>query len=114
MTGTSSAASLLSNLKKDRHQMTDEADVRRKRAIYRANHRGTKEMDVLVGRYTEAKIAGIPGEHLDRYERLLEMADRTLQSWIFEPALMGTSEFADFVLDIRQFHGLDGETGNKA
>ena len=93
--------------------MTDEADVRRKRAIYRANHRGTKEMDVLVGRYTEAKIAGITSEHLDRYERLLEMADPTLQSWIFDPALMGPSEFAEFVHDLRQFHGLDGETGSK-
>ena len=94
--------------------MTDEADVRRRRAIYRANHRGTKEMDVLVGRYTEAKIAGISGVDMDRFERLLALADPTLQSWIFDPALMGDSEFGDFVHDMRQFHGLEGKTGSKA
>lgn len=94
--------------------MTQDADVRRKRAIYRANHRGTKEMDVLVGRYTEAKIAGLSDEQLQRYERLLEMADPTLQSWIFDPALMGSNEFADLVHDMRDFHGLDSTTSGKA
>ena len=94
--------------------MTQDADVRRKRAIYRANHRGTKEMDVLVGRYTEAKIAGFSDQQLGRYEQLLEMADPTLQSWIFDPSQMGENEFAEFVTDMRNFHGLDGTTGGKA
>lgn len=94
--------------------MTDEADVRRRRAIYRANHRGTKEMDVLLGRYTSAKIAGFSGAALECFERLLDLADPTLQSWIFNPTLIDNSEFEDIVRDMRRFHGLEDATSNKA
>ena len=33
-------------------------DERRRRAIYRAEHRGTKELDLLLGRFTNDLLAG--------------------------------------------------------
>jgi antitoxin CptB len=84
----------------------DAIEVRRKRAIYRANHRGTKEMDVLAGRYAEAKVADFNSDELERFERLLAVADPLWQSWIFSPGGMAESEFSAIVRDMRVFHGL--------
>lgn len=84
----------------------DGLEVRRKRAIYRAQHRGTKEMDLLVGRYAGARVSGFTATELERFERLLSVADPLWQSWIFEPHRMGDNEFSGLVLDMRSFHGL--------
>jgi antitoxin CptB len=90
--------------------MTDDAGARQRRAQYRAKHRGTKEMDVLLGRYAEARTSAFNGDDLARFERLLALPDPELQSWIFDPRLMGESEFRNLVIDIRNFHGLERGT----
>ncbi len=87
--------------------MTDDLDLRRRRAAYRAAHRGTKEMDVLVGRYAEAKLPALAGVALSEFEEFLAVGDPTLQSWIFANEDMGDSLFTGLVDDIRAFHGLD-------
>ena len=88
--------------------MTDDLDVRRRRAAYRAAHRGTKEMDALIGRYAEAKLPELGGNDLSCFERLLSVADPTLQAWIFAKEPVEGSEFEGLVNDIRAFHGLAG------
>ncbi len=90
--------------------MTGDLQLRRRRASYRASHRGTKEMDALVGRYAVAKLSQLNGEELHLFERLLTVADPTLQDWIFAGVDPG-SEFADLIGDIRSFHGLSCTTG---
>ena len=40
--------------------MTDDVASRRRRAVFRASHRGTKEMDWLIGRFAESRVAGMP------------------------------------------------------
>ena len=40
--------------------MTDDAETRRRRAAYRACHRGTKEMDWILGRFAEAALPAMP------------------------------------------------------
>lgn len=87
--------------------LTDELDVRRRRAAYRAAHRGTKEMDALVGRYADAKIGSFDGSALEHFERFLAVADPTLQNWIFAKESVAGSEFESLVDDIRKFHGLE-------
>lgn len=82
-------------------------DVRRKRAAYRAAHRGTKEMDALVGRYAEAKLASMDGEQLTEFERFLAIAEPTLQAWLFANESVSGSDFENLVGKIRSFHGLD-------
>ena len=87
--------------------MADDLDVRRRRAAYRAAHRGTKEMDALVGRYAEAKLPLLSGDALSEFERLLEVGDPTLQRWIFATEVVSDSAFENLIRDIRVFHGLD-------
>jgi antitoxin CptB len=87
--------------------MTDNREVRLRRAAYRAAHRGTKEMDALIGRYADAKLAMMSDGELSRFERLLAVADPMLQAWIFGKDPVRGSEFEDLIADIRSFHGLD-------
>jgi antitoxin CptB len=94
--------------------MSEDLDMRRRRAAYRARHRGTKEMDALVGRYAEAKLPTLTGEALAQFESFLSVADPTLQGWILATESIDGSAFAGLVSDIRAFHGLDtlnGSTG---
>lgn len=85
--------------------MTDDLDVRRRRALWRAAHRGTKEMDVLLGRYAEGRLADMGAGALARFEQFLALPDPELQKWILE-AQAAHTEFADLVAEVRSFHGL--------
>lgn len=86
--------------------MTDELDIRRRRAAYRAQHRGTKEMDVIVGRYADAHLADLDARGLAQFEQFLALADPLLEAWIFGKQSATGSDFEKLVEDIRIFHGL--------
>jgi len=49
--------------------MTDDIEIRRRRAAYRACHRGTKEMDLILGRFAEAKLPRMTLRELEDFER---------------------------------------------
>ncbi len=85
--------------------MTD-LDLRRRRAAYRAAHRGTKEMDWLLGRFAETRLAGMSAADLTEFEQLLALPDPDLQTWIMSGGLPTDSSFADLVGRIRTFHDL--------
>lgn len=86
--------------------MTDDVATRRRRALYRAMHRGTKEMDHLVGRYAEARLPSMSAAALARFERFLAMPDPMLQAWFFESGDGAAPEFREIISDMRCFHGL--------
>jgi len=79
---------------------------RRRRAHYRAAHRGTREMDWLLGRYAETALPAMSNEDLIDCERLLAVADPVLHGWLVLKEAMEASEFAPLILAIRKFHGL--------
>ena len=62
--------------------MTDLDEVRRKRVRFRSWHRGTQEMDLLLGRFAEFHLAELSAQQLTDYEALLEVGDPDLYSWI--------------------------------
>jgi antitoxin CptB len=87
--------------------MTDDVERRRRRAVYRACHRGTKEMDWILGRFAQAALADMPSDGLGLFERLLALPDPDLQDMILHPELMPAGEFAELVAAMRVFHGLE-------
>jgi antitoxin CptB len=87
--------------------MTDDVETRRRRAVYRAHHRGTKEMDWILGRFAERAVAGFSVEALARFERMLSLPDPDLQDMILHPELLPAGDFAELVAQVRVFHGLD-------
>ncbi len=60
----------------------DTLDPDRKRILYRANHRGIKEMDIVLGGYAERHLAEMKGEELSSFVRLMEEHDRDLIQWV--------------------------------
>jgi antitoxin CptB len=81
-------------------------DHRRRRALYRATHRGTKELDWLVGRFFEARLPETSESGMDLVEQFLTVADPELHAWIMAPEKLGDSPFRGLVDGIRDFHGL--------
>jgi len=53
-------------------------DDRRKRLLYRCWHRGTREMDLILGRFADSHIAVLDDAGLDELERLIEASDPEL------------------------------------
>jgi antitoxin CptB len=57
---------------------SDGLDDRRKRLLFRCWHRGTREMDLILGRFADAEIAGLSEDELGQLERLIEVPDPDL------------------------------------
>jgi antitoxin CptB len=62
--------------------MEDVLERRRKRLRYRSWHRGTRETDLIFGRFADAHLGAMTAEQLDRYAALLENSDPDLYNWI--------------------------------
>lgn len=83
-----------------------ELEMRRRRALFRANHRGTKEMDWLLGKYADASLGGMDDAELRQFEQFIAIADPELHRWILSPDLCAETEFASLLGKIRAFHAL--------
>ena len=55
----------------------------KKKIIYRSNYRGTKEMDKLLGAFTNKYINELSNEDLTNLEKLLEIDDNNLYNFCF-------------------------------
>jgi antitoxin CptB len=56
--------------------------VRRRRMRYRAWHRGTKEMDLVLGPYADAHLEQLGTPELDVLEHLMDEQDTDLLEWV--------------------------------
>jgi antitoxin CptB len=86
--------------------MIDDIEMRRRRAAYRACHRGTKEMDLVLGRFAVARLAGMTSEELDDFERLLALPDPLLTQWFQRGEEPEEAAFAALIGALRSYHGL--------
>ncbi len=57
-------------------------DIRRKRLKYRSQHRGTKELDLLLGRFAVARLDTLNAGQIDRFEALLEAPSPLVYAWV--------------------------------
>ncbi|MCB1366245.1 MAG: succinate dehydrogenase assembly factor 2 [Rhodobacteraceae bacterium] len=61
---------------------TESPDIRLKRLKMRSWRRGTKEMDLILGPFSDTGLAALGAQALDDYERLLEENDQDLYQWL--------------------------------
>jgi antitoxin CptB len=57
-------------------------DPRRRRALFRAWHRGMREMDLILGTFADACIETLDDHDLADFEALMETPDDELYTWI--------------------------------
>jgi antitoxin CptB len=62
--------------------MTETREIRIKRLRMRSWHRGIKEMDLILGGWADAHLAGLDDTTLDAFEAVLAEADHDLYSWV--------------------------------
>jgi antitoxin CptB len=82
-------------------------DDRRKRLLFRCWHRGTREMDLVLGRFADVEIANLRDDELAQLERLIEVPDPDLYA-----ALTGNvplaPQYANGLFDrIKSFRSVD-------
>ncbi|MCG6882608.1 MAG: succinate dehydrogenase assembly factor 2 [Silicimonas sp.] len=75
--------------------MTDR-ERRLKRLAMRSWRRGTKEMDLVLGRFWDTHGAALDDETLDLYEDLLSENDQELYTWV-SGQVTPPQRFADLV-----------------
>ena len=57
-------------------------DVRRRRLLYRATHRGTHETDLLVGGFVAANLSALTEDEIGVLEAIMELPDPDLAAWL--------------------------------
>jgi antitoxin CptB len=83
---------------------SDGLEPRRRKLLFRSWHRGIREMDLIMGRFADAHLASLAEEDLDRYERLLEVPDRELYSWIVGESAVPAAYDTALLRRLRVFH----------
>lgn len=82
-------------------------DPRRRKILFRAWHRGMREMDLIMGRFADAEIGGLSDAELDEFERLIEVLDRDLLSWVTGEAEVPSNYDSDVFRRLKAFHRHD-------
>jgi antitoxin CptB len=62
------------------------SEVQRRRLRFRSWHRGTREADLMLGRFADVHLAHFSPDQLDRYAALLEKSDPEIYDWITDRA----------------------------
>ena len=82
-------------------------DPRRKKILFRAWHRGMREMDLIMGRFAEASIDRMDDVTLDVFEALIEVPDRDLLAWITGKEPTPTNYDSEVFQALKAFHTHD-------
>jgi antitoxin CptB len=80
-------------------------DERRRRLLFRAWHRGMREVDLIAGRFADAHIGTLSEAEVDDFERLMDVPEPDLLAWVMGAA--DTPEEHDTALfrKMRAFRG---------
>jgi antitoxin CptB len=62
-------------------------EMLKKKIIYRSSHRGSKEMDLLLGGFVKSYINKFNSNELLELEKLLLLEDEIIYNWYFKKIL---------------------------
>ena len=76
----------------------------RKKLIFRSWHRGTREIDLLLGRFADAHLSGFDADELQQYEDLLINSDPDLYNWMTGKEAPPANVASDVLQKLIAFH----------
>ncbi len=82
-------------------------DDRRKRLLFRCWHRGTREMDLILGRFADAEIATLSEDELTQLELLIEVPDPDLYAALTGNAALAPEHASRLFERIKSFRAAD-------
>jgi antitoxin CptB len=83
---------------------SDGLDARRRRLLFRSWHRGTREADLIMGRFADVHIQGFNEAELDQYEHLLDALETDLLSWMTGLSAVPAEHDTPMFRRVRDFH----------
>ena len=86
---------------------SDGLDVRRKRLLFRCWHRGTREMDLILGRFADSAIGTLSDDELAQLERLIEVPDPDLYAALTGDKPLALEDAGSLFDRIKAFRGGD-------
>jgi antitoxin CptB len=54
----------------------------KKRLLYQSQHRGTKELDLLLGKFAEKNLPSMTQEEAEKFDSLLALPECELYEWL--------------------------------
>ena len=82
----------------------DKLEIDRKRLKFRSWHRGTREMDLLLGRFADARLGVLDHDALRAYAALLEQPDPDIYDWVSGRGECPDGELRVLVAALAEFH----------
>jgi len=79
-------------------------DARRRRLLFRSWHRGTREADLIMGRFADVHIGGFNDAELDEYEHLLAALETDLLAWLTGASAVPAEHDTPMLRRLRDFH----------
>ena len=61
--------------------MSEELEIFKKKLLYRASYRGTKEMDILLTKFVQKYLNSFSDEQLRQLEKFLEFEDEVIYNF---------------------------------
>lgn len=82
-------------------------ELRRRRALYRATHRGSKELDFLLGRFAQQSIESMSEDEIETLEKLIDVPDPEIAASFYEGNALGDAALDALIERLRRFHGYE-------
>ena len=79
-------------------------DPRRRRLLFRAWHRGTREMDLLMGSFADASLKQMSEDDLVVFEALCEVPDRDIFAWLTGKEEVASNYDTEIYRRLQAFH----------
>jgi antitoxin CptB len=79
------------------------SDIRRRRLLFRATHRGTFENDLMIGGFVRAHLGSLTEPDLDALEEVMQLPDTDLADWLTGRAPIPPEEETPMLRRMREF-----------
>ena len=79
-------------------------DERRRRLLFRAWHRGIREVDLVLGRYADAEIGKLSEAELDQFEAVLDIPTPDLLAWLMGEQEVPAHHRSPVMQEVLTFH----------
>ena len=83
--------------------MISNTDIFRKKLLFRSLHRGTKEMDILLGGFFKECGNSLNESELIEFQSLLELTDKVISDWLIMNKTTTNIESIGISKKIREF-----------
>ena len=80
--------------------MIKETENFRKKLLFRSSHRGTKEMDIILGTYAKEKLPNMDDKELIKFQEFLNLSDPDLYKWIMSGDKSYSEDHKEIIEDI--------------